>query len=61
MLCIPVVATVGIKLMLSEVWGYIAGLFILIVTSVFVIVRLDKQMDLKAYFAKYKNRKSHDR
>ena len=45
---IPVAIVLAIKIALPEVWGYIIGIVILIVTSFFVVKRMNQKMDLVA-------------
>lgn len=50
LLNIPILATVLLKLLLPEMWGYAVGCVVLILVSVFVLNKLNKKMDLVAVF-----------
>lgn len=56
---VPLLLTVFLKLNLPVVWGYICGSVLLIVMGYFVLVELNKRMDLKgAFTAKMKDHRS---
>ncbi len=46
---LPVVSVVLVKLLLSEIFGYIAGFVIFVITIIVIIYRLNRRMDLKSY------------
>jgi hypothetical protein len=47
---IPVVITVFIKLLVPESWGYICGTLVLLIAGGYAVNKLNRMMDLKAYF-----------
>ena len=53
---VPVVGAVLLKLCMPEAWGYLTGIIILIITSLFVFLKLDKIMDIKSVIAKYRTK-----
>lgn len=54
---IPVIITVIIKLFLSEMWGYMGGCFVLLVTGAFALNILNQKLDLKAIVYKHIKKK----
>ena len=46
---VSIIATVIIKLLQPEIWGYIEGTILLIITTVFVFYRLNQRLDLKSF------------
>lgn len=53
-LYVPVGLTVVLKLMVSDLWGYIFGTTILILSAGVVFYKLNKLMDLRSYLMKFK-------
>ena len=61
-LSIPTILTFGVRLLFSEMVGYIVGCVVLLLTSIYVYKQLDKRMGLKTLFANKistKFKKSH--
>ncbi len=57
LLLFPIVLSVIMRLFSSEVWGYIWGSIILIITICFSIIKLNKKMDLKSLVVLWLKRK----
>ena len=47
-LYVPIVVTVVLKIMLTEVWSYIGGSAVLLITGSYVLYKLNQKMDLKS-------------
>lgn len=54
---IPIVITVITKLLLPEMWGYMGGCFVLLITGVFALNILNQKLDLKTILYKRIKRK----
>jgi hypothetical protein len=50
MLNVPVLTTVLLKMLLPEMWGYGAGIVLLLFVSAYVFNKLNKKMDFVAVF-----------
>lgn len=48
LLYLPILLTVVLKLLLSEIWGYACGTIILIAVGLYILMVLNQKMDLKA-------------
>lgn len=46
---IIVIAAISVKLCFSEIWGYVLGSILLIITSIAIYRQMDKRMDLSVY------------
>ena len=52
LLNIPIIIAVILKLSVSDIWSYILGSFVLVLTGMFVFKLLDKKIDLMVYLQK---------